>query len=69
MKVIVQFNTDNAAFEDYGFATEVAKILDQAESKIANHGHRIGDKKFEVIGNLRDTNGNTVGAVCIEDDS
>lgn len=68
MKVIIQFVTDNAAFEDYGFDAEVARILDKAESLVVSHGNGTGDKKFEVIGSLLDTNGNKVGAVCIEDD-
>ena len=68
MKVIVQFNTDNSAFEDYGFDAEVARILDKAESLVVGHGHK-ARKGFEVIGSLLDTNGNKVGAVCIEDDS
>jgi len=58
-KVIITFDTDNAAFQDYphgdgNFDEEVKQVLKQAE------GFLIGDRDSDT---LMDTNGNTVGSI------
>lgn len=55
--IVIEFSTDNAAFEDSGMEYECARILREAASRM-----RDGDLDFK----LRDFNGNTVGAVSEE---
>ena len=54
--ITIKFNTDNAAFEDN--SEELALVLAQAEKIISS-----GD--FDKP--LRDSNGNKVGSVTVED--
>lgn len=54
-KIKIEFNTDNAAFEDAD--SEMAHVLEQARN-IINSGN------YEKP--LRDTNGNKIGTVSIE---
>jgi len=58
MKVRIEFNMDNAAFEDNGFQ-EIRRITHKAAVKADEmlHNHEY------VSGALKDTNGNTVGSV------
>lgn len=55
-KIKIEFNTDNAAFEDADY--EMAHVLEQAKN-IINSGNY--DRP------LRDSNGNKVGTVSLED--
>jgi len=60
MEIRIQFDTDNASFQDYphgdgNFDEEVKNVMKQATEFIV--GYMDGD------GKLRDTNGNTVGDV------
>lgn len=55
-KIKIEFNTENAAFEDADF--EISHVLDQAKN-IINSGNY--DKP------LRDSNGNKIGTVSQED--
>lgn len=50
-KVIIEFDTDNAAFEDNG-ASEVQHVLDQIQRHLLNETARTP---------LRDSNGNSIG--------
>lgn len=54
-KIKIEFNTDNAAFEDADY--EMAHVLEQAKN-IINSGNY--DRP------LRDSNGNKVGTVSLE---
>jgi hypothetical protein len=68
MKIIIEFETDNAAFED-DFAAEVRAVLVQAKHKIfAQMGRPNGCKCTapEAVDKLLDVNGNTVGSVSIQ---
>lgn len=58
MDITITINTDNAAFEGPYCQHEVARILSELATKIKRNG--IYD------GNLRDGNGNTVGAIKAE---
>jgi hypothetical protein len=51
MKLVVEVNCDNAAFEDY--PDELARILRKLADRL--------DGCAPVSGKLRDTHGNTVG--------
>ena len=68
MKVRIEFDTDNAAFED-GFGYELAKVLGQASDKVIRQMSRCdgcvcdAPERDDV---LLDSNGNTVGTVRIE---
>ena len=60
MKIRIEFDTDNAAFQEYphgegNFDEEVRYVINQAYEFII--GSMSGD------GKLKDTNGNTVGTV------
>lgn len=55
--VTIKFNTDNAAFEDYGYEAEVKQVLAQVAEMIANGG---------TEGRMYDTNGNCVGTYTVE---
>lgn len=65
MKVIIEFNIDNAAFVD-DWGSEVGRVLQQARTVLDNHGRPRDGKSFEVIGRLSDINGNKVGHVRLE---
>ena len=61
MNIRIEFNTDNAAFQDYphgdgNFDEEVKHVMKQATEFL------IGDMRDEK---LRDTNGNSVGTIWI----
>ncbi len=60
MKVIIDFETDNAAFES---PHEVHHVLDQAVTKLVERGAEPG-----ANAKLFDSNGNSVGTVVIEND-
>lgn len=64
MKITIELETDNAAFED-DFRFELKQILNQAFSKILSQKKRKPCKCTapESIDKLLDTNGNTVGSV------
>jgi len=59
MKIRIEFDTDNAAFEDNPL--EIRDVLEQASNKAAS---------LMISGSgklgLRDSNGNTVGTVEVE---
>lgn len=60
MEIRIQFDTDNAAFQDYphgdgNWEEEVKAIMKQATAQLL--GSMDGDCK------LRDTNGNTIGTI------
>ena len=55
MSVTVQFETDNAAFEDPG---EAARILRKVAGQIQNE---------ENSGTIRDANGQPVGEYCFKE--
>ena len=48
----IEFETDNAAFEDNDIYLETVEILERITRRIANG---------ETSGNVRDTNGNRIG--------
>lgn len=52
MNCTIKINMDNAAFEDYGIATELSAILEGLLQTIRDGGDEC---------NLYDTNGNKVG--------
>lgn len=59
MKYVIEFSTTSAAFEDYGAAYEVSRILQRATGVIVE-----SDADFPR--KLYDTNGNAVGTVNIQ---
>lgn len=61
MKIIITIDTSNAAFEDKD-GHEINRILAQA-NRLLNEG----DAEYHPA-TLRDSNGNTVGTVSIEDE-
>ncbi len=66
MKVIIEFDTDNAAFEN-DWTGEITELLVKSRLVLSQHGQPEEGKSFEIIGRLLDTNGNSVGHVRIED--
>lgn len=68
MKVIVEIECDNAAFEGKNFVPQVAWILGTAAGKLQRLLGRAPTvcDALEVDDKLLDTNGNTVGRVVIE---
>lgn len=60
MKVTIEFDTGNAAFED-DWEGEVAFVLAQAREKLIALGPEEGGRK------LYDSNGNKVGTVKVEE--
>jgi len=60
MKITIEFDTDNAAFED-NFLMEVTKALSQAKGAIIDSENTTGIRRP-----LKDTNGNRIGVVNIE---
>jgi len=59
MKIAIEFDTDNAAFED-NFLMEVTKALNQAKAAIIDSENNTGIRRP-----LKDTNGNRIGVVEI----
>ena len=57
MDITIYMETDNAAFQDEGDATEVARILRKLADRIESGG--LGDFA------LKDINGNTVGSMNV----
>jgi hypothetical protein len=70
MKIIIEFECDNAAFEGWLFQREVLRILLDAHRKI---GEQLSRKEgcvctaLESADKLLDSNGNTVGSVKVGD--
>lgn len=60
MTVHIEFDTDNAAFEDNGILTESSRILAELARKIENGA---------TFGTIRDVNGNRVGEFSIDMES
>lgn len=60
MKITIEFDTDNAAFED-NFLMSVTKTLQQAKEAIIDSENTTGIRRP-----LKDTNGNRIGVVNIE---
>ena len=60
MNVKIEFNTDNAAFED-SFLMEVTKTLQQCKSALLDSER--GTITIRHI--LKDSNGNRIGVVCL----
>jgi hypothetical protein len=58
MKLTLEINMDNAAFDEDGYFVEAARILREAADRL-----EIGNDS----GYLRDINGNRVGQFGIED--
>lgn len=67
MRVKIEFDCDNAAFEDN--PGEINFILDRCKAKLEQLAPYQASAGEPVIAKLRDTNGNTVGSLIIEDDS
>jgi hypothetical protein len=59
MKITIEFDTDNAAFED-DFMLEVTKTLQQAKGAIIDSENNTGIRRP-----LKDTNGNRIGVINI----
>jgi hypothetical protein len=67
MKITIEFDTDNAAFEDNP-TLEVKELLEQASNKITGLVTHMEGYTFytERTENLYASNGNSVGAVKVE---
>jgi len=67
MKITVEFDTDNAAFED-NFSTEVELVMERAKLlvKAVAHKHREDPSLVGEHRPLFDTNGNGIGKVVAE---
>lgn len=59
MKIVIEFDTDNAAFED-NFLMEATKTLQQAKGAIIDSENNTGIRRT-----LKDTNGNRIGVIDI----
>jgi hypothetical protein len=59
MKIQIEFDTNNAAFED-NFLMEVTKAIQQAKSAIIDSENNTGIRRP-----IKDTNGNRIGVVNI----
>jgi hypothetical protein len=59
MKIVIEFDTNNAAFED-NFLMEVTKAIQQAKSAIIDSENNTGIRRT-----IKDTNGNRIGVVDI----
>ena len=59
MKIVIEFDTDNAAFED-NFLMEVTKAVQQAKAAIID-----SENNTEIRRPIKDTNGNRIGVVNI----
>lgn len=61
MKIHLALSTDNAAFEDAGAGTELARILRKIAGQLEDWP---GDSEFTI--GLHDANGNKVGTILAE---
>ena len=59
MKIVIEFDTNNAAFED-NFLMEVTKAVQQAKAAIID-----SENNTEIRRPIKDTNGNRIGVVNI----
>ena len=59
MKIVIEFDTNNAAFEN-NFLMEVTKAIQQAKSAIIDSENNTGIRRP-----IKDTNGNRIGVVNI----
>jgi hypothetical protein len=59
MKIVIEFDTDNAAFED-NFLMEVTKAVQQAKAAIID-----SENNTQIRRPIKDTNGNRIGVVSI----
>ena len=59
MKIVIEFDTDNAAFED-NFLMEVTKTVQQAKAAIID-----SENNTQIRRPIKDTNGNRIGVVNI----
>ena len=59
MDIKIEFNTDNAAFED-NFITEVERVLNRARAAVYVYASTDG------VETLLDTNGNVIGKVTVK---
>ena len=67
MKVNIEVTLDNAAFEDRGVIKELEAIVTEAiQNPMLKHAI---EKKLYYDGLIRDTNGNKVGYLYLEDGS
>jgi len=62
MKVEIEFNTDNAAFED-SFLMEITRVLQSAKAAIKDSENTTMIRRM-----IRDSNGNRIGTVTIKHD-
>ena len=62
MNVKIEFNTDNAAFED-SFLMEVTKTLQQCKTALLD-----SENTTTIRRPIKDTNGNRIGVVSIGND-
>jgi hypothetical protein len=60
-KIIIEFETDNAAFEDDSLCPEIARILGELARKIESYDRPDDMKVYDV-------NGNKVGTVTYLED-
>jgi hypothetical protein len=58
-KVTIEFETDNAAFQDGRYEQECRYVIDVARRYVS------ASRSFPVDFHLRDSNGNTVGRVTV----
>jgi len=59
MKIVIKFDTNNAAFED-NFLMEVTKAIQQAKAAIID-----SENNTQIRRPIKDTNGNRIGVVNI----
>lgn len=64
MKVKIEINTDNAAFEGPWWGFELVRILDKLENRLLSCTGNPGPGWVVV---LRDSNGNRVGTLTVEE--
>lgn len=64
MKLVIEIEMDNAAFEGFRAPSEVHRILKTVSRMVKS---RMLCGKPEINDKLRDINGNTVGFVKLED--
>lgn len=63
MKITIEINCDNAAFEDDA-GGEIARILNSIASEAQEFYHPTNNRMCPVV---RDINGNKVGTVTVEE--
>jgi putative methionine-R-sulfoxide reductase with GAF domain len=59
MKIVIKFDTNNAAFED-NFLMQVTKAIQQAKAAIID-----SENNIDICRPIRDINGNRIGVVDI----